>query len=200
MFKIETNKLESELNRIDKRLQRSKSEPELTSSILKTSARSQPSPRNSQPDQNQKKQVKFDPSSPQTNQDNDPEDEITNLKKPAQFQIDWLMSVVFDEKDESKINKIMSLEDFDEELKPLKKKPIPSRRQSPSMNTKKKLSNSSGDVRKQRSSSASLFNRFNKSNNDNDTIYVFECKKWLSTECEDKQIERVFKVTSNIKK
>jgi len=161
-----------------------------TSSILKTSA----SPRN------QRKTVKFNSKDfyHQISDDNSrksaPVTSSASTKTKLDMKLTWLMSVVYN--DQNQIKSLRTIENFDRSLKNIDERHVAKydaifREQAAKLTKDKGVEETAPGSDRQRSPRPGSTDE-----NNNNLMYVFECKKWLAKDSQDRKIERIIKVTN----
>ena len=202
------NNLEKEIKkRSSNSLERN---PSPTMSILKSSQ--SPRPPKSPAPTNEKKQVKFD--SKEKHHHLDKADETEENKKsmkyditPAsevkqekapQLDLNWIISIAYEDSETSAVHAIRTIENFDQTLKNIDNKTLKLYDNKVKVLTRQKSLELSADDEKEVVIEVQGDSKLNMENIENE-IFVFECKKWLAKDMEDKKIKRNLKVTNILK-
>ena len=189
---------------LKKKLERSNSGPDIsrqhspTPSILKTS--SSPRSRN----EIMRKSVKFNEAENKSTTINkleknqqpslEKEGEKTSLAPKVEMNLNWILSLVYG--DQSLIKSMKSIENYDKTIKSIDNKLVEKLDESENPTSKKLTKTKSIDEDRDRDVKSISIEYAGKKVDDENLIYVFECKQWLAKDQGDKQIERILKVTN----
>jgi len=110
------------------------------------------------------------------------------------MKLTWLMSVVYN--DQNQIKSLRTIENFDRSLKNIDERHVAKydaifREQAAKLTKDKNVEETAPGPERQRSPRPDSTDE-----NNNNLMYVFECKKWLAKDSQDRKIERIIKVTN----
>lgn len=184
-------------------LERSNSGPDIsrqhspTPSILKTS--SSPRSRNDM----MRKSVKFNEAENKSTSINKQE---KNQQQPVQeaekssttpkieMNLNWIMTLAY--ADQNVIKEVKSIENYDKTIKNIDVKLVEKLDENENPSSKKLTKAKSIDEDRERDAKSIPNEITGKKVEDENLIYVFECKQWLAKDQGDKKIERILKVTN----
>ena len=115
-------------------------------------------------------------------------------KTKLDMKLTWLMSVMYN--DQNQIKSLRTIENFDRGLKSIDDRHIAKydsifREQAAKLTKEKEAEEAAPIAERQRSPRPG-----SAVENKNNLMYVFECKKWLAKDSQDRKIERIIKVTN----
>ncbi len=200
------NNLERE---IKKRLERGSNQslertPSPTSSILKTST----SPRavKSFSASSEKKQVKFNSKETHHHLDSEhPKQGSKEVEKEQEeeklvLDLNWIMSISYIDAKINEIHAIRTLENFDKNLKSIDNKLVNLYdRKSKKFSREKSIDLTDNDEKEVVIADEELKAKILDSIDIENVIHIFECKKWLAKDMEDKKIKRTLKLSNVLK-
>jgi hypothetical protein len=184
-------------------LERSKSGPDIsrqhspTPSILKTSS-SSPRSRNDM----MRKSVKFNEAENKSatinkldkNQQPVQETEKSSTAPKTEMNLNWIMSLTY--ADQNVIREVKSIENYDKTIKNIDSKLVEKLDENENPQSRKLTKAKSIDEDRDRDVKSIPVEINGKKVDDENLIYVFECKQWLAKDQGDKKIERILKVTN----
>jgi hypothetical protein len=122
-------------------------------------------------------------------------------KKPAQkdqapkldMSLSWILSLAYDRSGNKAIRNIRTIENFDKSIKQVSSQAVAK------YDSSMKRSSSAAKKDEKPSEKTEQVEAEKPAHEMENVIYVFECKRWLAKDMEDKKIERVLKPSNMLK-